>query len=117
MTHPEDRLTGDGEKHLQTLESTGLFRTEEIQALRDHWIETIEQFLSATATAEGSEGMIRLLDVSEGAFHDIRMHLLRLAPPELQDEMTLPQPGGSLGVILTDEQKEQRGCSEKGGDA
>ena len=69
MTHSEDRSTGDGEKHLYTLEATGLFRPEQIQALRDHWIETIEQFLSTTATAEGCEGMVRLLDVSEGAIN------------------------------------------------
>ncbi len=116
MTHSEDSSTSDGEENLCTLESTGLFRPEQIQALQGHWIETIDQFLSTTATVDGCEGMVRLLDVSECAFNDIRAHLSQLVPSVSRDEIGTPQPGGALGVILTDEQKRQGGCSKEGSD-
>lgn len=94
------------------LDAVDLFSPEQARALRDHWIETVEQFLAATVILEGRQGMARLLAVSEPALQEIIEELSRLVPPQTRSEMTAPCPGGALGVILTDRQKQEYGTVE-----
>ena len=73
---------------------------EQIARLKEHWIETAEQFLSSVATEEGKAGMCRLLELDESQLADCANQLGQGLAPELLEELRSTKPGGELGAIL-----------------
>jgi hypothetical protein len=86
---------------------------EQVDRLREHWIETIEQFLSAAATDEGRAGMCRLLDLTELEFANCARRLAEGLPSDIVEGLKSTRPGGELGANLP-QQAADRGDSETG---
>jgi len=78
--------------------------------LRKHWIETAEQALAASATAEGREGLKTLLACDESALETLLAALRKVVGPEEAQRLSQPLPGGACGVVLTEEQKRRHGA-------
>ena len=74
--------------------------SEQIAHLKEHWIETPEQFLSAVATEEGKAGMCRLLVLDGSQLEERAKQLAKGLSPEALERLQSTQPGGELGVIL-----------------
>ena len=89
-----------GHSRAKAIDSLGLFNGPQIEALRSHWIETVEQGLAATATPEGRDGMARLLCVSDDELQEIVVRLAQELPSEIGDKLMSAEPGGPLGAML-----------------
>ena len=80
--------------------------------LKARWITTAEQLLSVAAAPNGVSGIAELLDIAkeevEGLLDEVRKTIGTVAARSIQ---TAAQPGGSLGVVLTDEQRRDLGMS------
>ncbi len=106
MMSPENDSSPIDKGTSQPLEATGFFRAEQIQALNEHWIDTVEQFVSVTATTEGRDGMRRLLDIDERELQDLLEQTSKSLPAQMLDELSTPSPGGELGAILIEPTEE-----------
>jgi len=82
---------------------------EQIARLAARWIETPEQFLSAVATDEGKAGMCRLLVLDESGLASCVKQLAEGLSPDVVEQMLSTQPGGELGVILPDGDRQDEG--------
>lgn len=93
----------------------GLLTAEQIARLKEHWIETPEQFLSAVATEEGQAGMCRLLTLDESQMESCVKRLAEGLPPDVVERLQSTQPGGELGVILPKNESQDNPQSQGGG--
>ena len=87
---------------------------EQIRCLKNQWIETPEQFLSIAATDEGQVGLCKLLGIKKKLLIGILDHLRKMIPPETARDVSTPKPGGSLGVILTEDQIRKHSHPQEG---
>lgn len=90
------------------LESVSILSNEQLLILHKHWIETVEQLLSAASTEEGRRGLRALLDLDEQAFVTILVQLSELLPVHIRDTICRPQRGGSLGVLFDQKDTTER---------
>ena len=70
----------------------------QIALLKEHWIETPEQFISVVATQEGRTGLCILLARDGERLDDCVKRLSEGLPAEVVKRLQSPQPGGKLGV-------------------
>ena len=88
---------------------------EQIARLKEHWIETVEQFLSAVATQEGKGGMCRLLAIDEAQLESCVTYLSRGLSPEVVERLQSTTPGGELGANLPQQPADQNDAEGRGG--
>ena len=94
----------------------GVLTAEQIARLKEHWIETPEQFLSAVATEEGRAGMCRLLAMDERRLDGCVKQLAERLDPGVVEQLRSTRPGGELGAILSEPPAGQDDV-EQGGEA
>jgi hypothetical protein len=82
---------------------------DQLQQLRQRWIDTVEAFLGLTATPEGKSGLAELLGVSPEQMEPLMEQAIDVVGPDMAQRLMSPRPGGPTGVILTDEQKKRLG--------
>ena len=80
---------------------------EQIAHLKEHWIETVEQFLSAVATEEGKVGVRNLLALDESQLDDCVKRLAEKLPPDVVEQLQSTKPGGELGANLPQQPTDQ----------
>ena len=80
---------------------------EQIARLKEHWIETIEQFLSAVATEEGRVGVCRLLALDGSQLEDCVKRFTEKLPPDVAEQLRSTRPGGQLGANLPQQDADQ----------
>ena len=90
--------------------------TEQIDRLKEHWIETPEQFLAAVATEEGKAGMCRLLALDGAQLDACSKELSKGLPPGALERLQSTRPGGELGAMLP-EAPVDRDDVEQGGES
>ena len=90
-THPLDQLEG--------------LSAEAVASLRGRWIETAEQLVALAASEDGRAGLKELLDLDDDALGELVARAKALVGSEGTARLSQATPGGTLGVVLTDEQK------------
>jgi len=81
-----------------------------VRKLAGQWINSAEEFLSAAASPEGRTGLQRLLGFSEADFDELAARIREIAGPDESRRIEEGvRPGGPLGSLLTEEQKERLG--------
>lgn len=88
---------------------------EQIARLKEYWIETIEQFLSAVATEEGKVGMRCLLALDESQLEDCIKRFAEKLPPDVVEKLQSTKPGGQLGANLPQQSTDQNDAEGGGG--
>ena len=74
--------------------------SEQIARLKEHWIETPDQFIAAVATEEGKAGMCRLLALDELQLKACVKRFVKGFSPDVVKRLQSTRPGGELGAIL-----------------
>jgi hypothetical protein len=98
-----------GESARHPLEGIPSFSPQTIQLLKQKWIETAEQVLALSGTTEGRDGLRNLLGLDEAGLNDLLAKLSDVVGNEAAPALRTATPGGALGAILTDEQKQKFG--------
>lgn len=101
-----DPLKND--KNQIPLESVDILSNEQLLILRKHWIETVEQLLSAASTKEGRSGLQTLLCMDEKSLNAVLIRLSGCLPEKIRETICKPQPGGSLGVLFEQENTHEK---------
>jgi hypothetical protein len=83
---------------------------ETLRRLRSVWLQTAEEVLAAAATPEGVAGLQTLLNLDaprlDGLLQDLGRVVGAEAAKAIRQRVTA---GGSLGALLTEEQKQRLG--------
>ncbi len=95
------------------VESAVVFTSSQVKSLREHWLATVEQVISAAATVEGRRGLERLLNIERKELEDIIGRLSKMLAPEVLEEISKPAAQKPLGVIF-DEPQSSRNLHKKG---
>jgi hypothetical protein len=85
-----------------------------LAALKQQWIETAEQVLALAASPIGRRHLQQLLQYDESQLESLLAALRQAVGPEAAARFLAPQPGGSLGLALTEEQQERFGIRTSG---
>lgn len=114
MTGPNE---ANGQGKIHELSALGLLTPDNAQKLRSHWINTVEQFVSAAATEQGCEGLNNLLADTD-VTADALLQEARAILGELHF-MALMQakPGGPLGARFDDPSYNPIPDGSKGGNS
>lgn len=72
------------------------------QMLRSHWINTVEQFVSAGATEEGREGLKKLLVDTQVPFDALLQEAREILGAQQYETLMQAKPGGPLGARFDD---------------
>ena len=94
----------------------GVLTAGQITHLKEHWIETAEQFISAVATDEGKVGMCRLLTLDGPGLEACVTRLAEKLPPDVVEKLQSTKPGGYLGANLP-QQAADKDDAAAGGEA
>ena len=80
-----------------------------IERLRGQWITTIEELAGATATEAAKASVAKLLDATPKEIEELLERARDILGPDRFRQLTAGEPGGPLGVVLTQEQKKRFG--------
>jgi hypothetical protein len=80
-----------------------------LAALTSRWISTAEEVLALAASAQGREGLRKLLGFDDPQLDALLDVLAREVGSEAAARLSAGVPGGQLGLALTPEQKRRFG--------
>ena len=83
--------------------------TSVVAALKSQWIETAEQVLALAASPQGREGLKKLLSFDVRQLEGLLSTLTDVVGPEQSTGPSIGMQAGSLGLVLTEEQKKRFG--------
>ena len=77
---------------------------EQVRLLRERWITTVEEMVSAAATPDAAAGLAQLLGLEEGGLAAVLDSARRMLGEERFQNLSQRRPGGYMGAILSEEQ-------------
>lgn len=82
------------------IEKMSKLSANQLQALKDQWITTIDSFVATTATKEGRHGLCVILGIDLQALDELLQDArLKLGQKRYQD-LLVSRPGGPIGVLI-----------------
>jgi len=82
---------------------------EQIQALRQRWINTVEELVGAAAVPAATGPLAQLIQVSAEQLQDLLHQAQDLLGEERYGQLVRPVPKKPTGALLTEEQKRDLG--------
>ena len=83
--------------------------TSVVAGLKSQWIETAEQVLAVAASPQGREGLKKLLSFDDRQLEGLLSTLTDVVRPEHAASPSIGRQAGSLGLVLTKDQKKRFG--------
>lgn len=80
-----------------------------VDLLKKHWIETAEEVVALSGLPSGTSILKTLLEIDDANLSDFLSMLSGEVGEKAAQELRKARPGGPLGVILTEQQRERLG--------
>jgi len=111
-------MAGDADRQSRTdalpLEGMARLSPCQLQALKSHWITTIDSFVAAAATEEGRAGLCSALEIEADTLNEVLQDARDALGEERYRELLAPKPGGPTGALLDDDQQQPADGSATG---
>ena len=105
----EMRPKGDFKSDTHPLEELRALRPEQVQRLKAQWVDSVEALVALGAAAPAKAALAELLGISNQDLAILLEQAAELIGPERAAELSLREPGGPTGMMLTEEQKKRFG--------
>ena len=102
--------------NVHSLAALACLSADQIRRLRGRWIDSVESLAAMTGSDPGRAGLMQLLEITERQFTQLGESIEALLGSDATARLTRPDPGGRMGVILTEQQKRSLGMPHQPGE-
>jgi len=95
------------------LDSIKRLTRRQIEDLQTHWITTLGEFVGASATPEGRDGLQNALGLAGESFEKLLADIRDILGETRFRELSTPRPGGPLGALIPTRGDKEGRRSEK----